>query len=77
MAAYIADAEDRRSSASVRDFISLFRGLKGTTKQNAICAELGVAGRETLADFFARPCGAQLLVVMRGCPGRSSPAISA
>jgi DNA topoisomerase VI subunit B len=63
MAAYIADAEDRRSSAlSVRDFISLFRGLKGTQIAASICETLEIAGRETLADFYARPGAALALL---------------
>ena len=67
MAAEIAFAIDRKTaSPSVRDFIGLFRGLKGTAKQNAICAEIGVAERETLKDFFQRAHAAlKLLVVMR------------
>jgi Histidine kinase-, DNA gyrase B-, and HSP90-like ATPase len=67
MAAYIADAEDRRTPCqSVRDFIGLFRGLKGTQIAASICETLEIAGRETLADFYARPGAAlKLLTSLR------------
>jgi hypothetical protein len=72
MAAEIAFAEDRRKPCiSVRDFIGQFRGLSGTAKQNAISAEIGVAERETLAEFYRRPlAAARLLTAMRA---RSNP----
>ena len=49
----------RNACPTVRDFIGQFRGLSGTAKQNAICNEIGVAERETLADFYERraDCG--------------------
>jgi DNA topoisomerase VI subunit B len=67
MAAEIAHAIDRRiASPSVRDFIGQFRGLKGTQTAAAICEALGVAGRETLPDFFQRAnAPLKLLTAMR------------
>jgi hypothetical protein len=67
MAAEIAYAEDRRKPCpTVREFIGQFRGLKGTAKQNAICAGIGVAERETLAGFYQRDGAAErLLAAMR------------
>jgi hypothetical protein len=72
VAAEIAFAEDRRKPCmSVRDFIGQFRGLSGTAKQNAICTEIGVAERETLAEFYRdRLAPARLLTAMRA---RSNP----
>lgn len=59
MTAYIAHAEDHRTAClSVRDFISLFRGLSGTAKQNAICKAVGVAERTSLADFYQQDIAA-------------------
>ena len=46
--------DHKTACLTVRDFIGQFRGLSGTAKQNAICTEIGVAERETLADFYAR-----------------------
>ena len=67
MASEIAYAQDHRTPCpSVRDFVGQFRGLKGTLTQAAIRDQLGVAERETLADYFERPnAAARLLKAMR------------
>lgn len=63
MANEIAFTEDHRTVCpTVRDFIRQFRGLSGTAKANDICASLGVAERETLADFFQRAEAAPALL---------------
>jgi DNA topoisomerase VI subunit B len=63
IAAEIAFAEDRRKTCpSVREFIGQLRGLKGTAKQNAICKKIGVAERETLAEFYQRPVAVRRLL---------------
>jgi hypothetical protein len=49
---------------SARDSIALFRGLSGTAKQNAICKEIGVGERETLAAFHKRLPDAAFLLLM-------------
>jgi DNA topoisomerase VI subunit B len=66
MAAEIAHAEDRKKPCpSVRDFIAQFRGLSGSAKVNEIGAQLKLAERETLRDFFERENIAALIVAMR------------
>ena len=67
MANEIAYAQDHRTPCpSVRDFVAQFRGLKGTQTQAAIRDALGVAERETLADYFERPnAAARMLKAMR------------
>jgi len=53
MAAEITYVEDHGTACpSVRDFIRQFRGLSGTAKAKAICGEIGVAERLSLADFY-------------------------
>ena len=75
MAAEIADAEDsRKPCMSVRDFIRQFRGLSGTAKINAICVELQVEERETLAEFYPTVLSAaRLLAAMRKASRPSKP----
>ena len=67
MANEIAYVQDHRTPCpSVRDFVAQFRGLTSTQTLAAIRTELGVAERETLADFFQRPnAAARLLKAMR------------
>jgi hypothetical protein len=61
----------------VRDFIRQFRGLSGTAKVNDICAGLGVAERETPAEFSKGDGAARrLLTRCRGRPGRRNPRTS-
>ena len=68
MANEIAYAQDHRTPCmSVRDFVGQFRGLKSTLTQAAIRDRLGVAERETLAEFFERDNAAtRLLAAMQG-----------
>lgn len=51
IAAYIAHELDNGGSITVRDFISSFRGLSGTSKQKVLLENIGAA-RTTLSDFF-------------------------
>jgi hypothetical protein len=74
MAAEIAHAEDhKKPCSSVRDFISQFRGLSGTTKVNEIGARIGLAERETLRDFFERDNIPALLVAMQNASRQVKP----
>jgi DNA topoisomerase VI subunit B len=68
MANEIAYAQDHHTPCpTVRDFVSQFRGLKGTQTLAGIRDALGVAERETLAEFFERDnAAAQLLKAMLG-----------
>ena len=64
--AEIAHAEDRKKPClTVRDFLANFRGLSGTAKANEIGAQLKLAERETLRDYFERGNVAALIVAMR------------
>lgn len=51
IAAYIAHELDNGGSITVREFVSSFRGLSGTSKQKALLENIGAA-RTTLSDFF-------------------------
>jgi DNA topoisomerase VI subunit B len=68
MAAHVARDQDRGYRRTVREFISEFRGLSGSTKQKRVLDEIG-ASRIALADFVGdgqdtRPA-ARLLAAMQ------------
>jgi Histidine kinase-, DNA gyrase B-, and HSP90-like ATPase len=74
IAAEIAHAEDRKKPCpTVRDFLANFRGLSGTTKANEIGAQLKLAERETLRDFFERGDVQALIVAMRNASRKVKP----